>query len=221
LVALKAEDRLEPLDVIFGEEPVPALRPARIQEPLVLEIADLRDRDVREFVLERVADGADGQPRPRRCLCRRHHRWRNVSRYLPIWSSSPSLSSAVSTRSRLTNVPFRLPWSSSCQWSPSCVNTACLRDTVTSSRKIAHSGERPIVVGLVSSGNDSPERPPPERTISAAPCTPTSSSGSRLSGSSGAENASVDSPSSWTTSAAPHFAQKCADSGLLYPHSGQ
>ena len=84
---------------------------------------------------------------------------------MPIWISSPSLSPAVSTRSRLTNVPLRLPWSSIFQRSPSFVKTACLRETVTSSRKIAHSGERPIVVGLSSSGNVSPARPPPERTM--------------------------------------------------------
>src|SRR5207302_10691786 len=128
--------------VRVGEEPVTGRASAGNPGPLVLEGAGLGGREVRELVLERLTDGADGQPRPRWCLCGRHQRWRNVSRYLPIWSSSPSLSSAVSTRSRLTNVPFRLPWSSSCQWSPSCVNTACLRDTVTSSRKIAHSGER-------------------------------------------------------------------------------
>ena len=37
---------------------------------------------------------------------------RNVKRYLPICTSSPSSSSADSTRLRLTKVPFRLPWSS-------------------------------------------------------------------------------------------------------------
>src|SRR5579884_11777 len=222
LVALQAEDRLQALHVVLREEPVAALRAPRSQQALILEVADLRDRDIRELVLEPAAHRPDRQePAARGCLGHRHQRWRKVSRYLPIWSSSPSRSSAFSTRSRLTKVPFRLPWSSSRQRSPSFVKTACLRETVTSSRKIAHSGERPIVVGLSSTGNVSPERPPPDRTIRAAPWTPRSSIGSRLSGISGTVNASVDSPSSGTTSGEPHFAQKRADSGLLYPHSGQ
>jgi len=62
----------------------------------------------------------------------------------------------------LTNVPLRLPLSSICQRSPSpFVKTAFLRETVTSSRKIPHSGERPIVIGLSSIAKVSPERPPP------------------------------------------------------------
>src|SRR5436190_2959756 len=51
LVALEAQDGLEPLDVVVAEEPVAALRPARSEQALVLEVADLRDRDVREFGL--------------------------------------------------------------------------------------------------------------------------------------------------------------------------
>ena len=50
LVALEPEDRLEALDVVLGEEPVAALRPARREQALVLEVADLRDRDVRELL---------------------------------------------------------------------------------------------------------------------------------------------------------------------------
>src|SRR5262249_17381909 len=159
--ALQAEDGRQPLDVVLGEEPVPALRPPRVQEPLILEVADLRDRDVGELVLEPVADRADREePAASGGFGHRHQFWRKVSRYLPIWTSSPSLRSAVSTRSRLTNVPFRLPWSSRLQRSPFLAKAACLRETVTSSRKIAHSGERPIIVGPSSSGNVSPARPP-------------------------------------------------------------
>src|ERR1700752_5188366 len=47
LVALQAQDRLQPLDVVLAEEPVAAARALRGQEALILEIADLRDRDVR------------------------------------------------------------------------------------------------------------------------------------------------------------------------------
>ena len=46
-------------DVAGGVEPVAAGRAPRRQQLLVLEVADLRDRDVRELLLERLADGAD------------------------------------------------------------------------------------------------------------------------------------------------------------------
>src|SRR5262249_39700015 len=62
LVALEPEDRLEPLDVVLAEHPIPALRPARGEQSLVLEVADLRDRDVRELLLQHPADGPDRQP---------------------------------------------------------------------------------------------------------------------------------------------------------------
>src|SRR5579864_377526 len=109
LVALHAQDRLERLHVLLGEEPVAALRTLRRQQALVLEVADLRDRDVRELGLETAADGADREQSLAGGCGRRHQRLRNVRRYLPIWSSSPSSSSADSTRLRLTNVPLRLP----------------------------------------------------------------------------------------------------------------
>src|SRR5262249_55607375 len=59
LVALQAQDRLQPLDVVLAEEPVAALRPSRREQALVLEIADLRDRDVRELGLQAAADRPD------------------------------------------------------------------------------------------------------------------------------------------------------------------
>ena len=43
LVALHAQDRLERVDVILGEEPVTTLRPLRRKQALILEVADLRD----------------------------------------------------------------------------------------------------------------------------------------------------------------------------------
>src|SRR4029077_15527012 len=91
LVSRQAQNRLQALDVVLREEPVAAPCPARVQEPLVLEVTDLRDRDVRKLALERFADRADReQPAARGCFRGRHQRWRKVSRYLPIWSSSPS-----------------------------------------------------------------------------------------------------------------------------------
>src|SRR5207244_4206976 len=59
LVALQAQNRLQPLDVVLREEPVATLRAPRVQQPLVLEVADLRDRDLGELVLEPIADRAD------------------------------------------------------------------------------------------------------------------------------------------------------------------
>ena len=109
LVALQPEDRLEPLDVGVREQPVAAARAARREQPLILEVADLRDRDVRELVPQALADRADRvQARGPGCSVRRH-RCRNVIRYLPTWTSSSSSSSADSMRRRLTNVPLRLP----------------------------------------------------------------------------------------------------------------
>src|SRR5436305_8294365 len=135
LVSLHAQDRLEPLEVLLGEEPVPALCPPRRHEAFALEVADLRDRDVRELRLQPAADGSDGeQAGPGAGFGGRHQRARNVSRYLPIWISSPSLSSDDSTRRRLTNVPFRLPWSSTNQRASRSTSTACRRETVTSAR---------------------------------------------------------------------------------------
>src|SRR5262249_15708839 len=154
LVALEPEDRLQPLDLVLADHPIPAPPPARGEQSLVLEVADLRDRDVRELLLQHPADGPDRQPTSLRSG--RAHRFRNVSRYLPIWSSSPSSSSAASTRFRFTNVPLRLPWSSILNVPFLFVRTACLRDTVTSSRKMPQSGDRPIVVSAASPPTGSP-----------------------------------------------------------------
>src|SRR5581483_3736536 len=209
LVPLHAQDRLQPVDVLLGEEPVPALRPLRRQEALILEVADLRDRDVRELRLQPAADGADREQPLTAWGGRGHQRVRKVSRYLPICSSSPSESSAVSTRLRFTNVPFRLPSSSTSQRPSRCTSVACLRETVTSSRKIPQSGERPIVVRSPCGAKVSPERPPPERTIKAGPWIARSSSVSRSSACSSAVKVWVCSPASASRScrSAPHFAQ--------------
>ena len=49
----------QPLDVVLAEEPVAARRALRRQQALVLEVADLRDRDVRELGAAARADRAD------------------------------------------------------------------------------------------------------------------------------------------------------------------
>src|SRR5918911_1724496 len=99
LVALEPRDRLQALDIVLAEQPVAALRPPRRQQPAVLEVADLRDRDVGELRLQPVADRADRQ-QLRGGGFGSAHLSRKVRRYLPIWSSSPSESSADSTRLR-------------------------------------------------------------------------------------------------------------------------
>ena len=101
-------------------EPIAALRAPRREQLLILEVADLGDRDVGELLDQRLADGADRHrllaraaptwPREAReapfgrvgCLGGRHHRLRNASLYLPTWSSSPSASRWDSIRLRLT-----------------------------------------------------------------------------------------------------------------------
>jgi len=115
LVPLESQDRLEAFHVLLGVEAVSPLRPTGGQEPLVLEVADLRNRDVRELRAQSPPDGADRERPARRFLRirgRRHQCSRKVSRYLPIWTSSPSSSLAFSTLRRFTYVPFRLPESS-------------------------------------------------------------------------------------------------------------
>src|SRR5207248_818588 len=61
LVPLQAQNRLQAVDVVLGEEAVAALRALRRHESFALEVADLRDRDVREFGLEVLAHRADRQ----------------------------------------------------------------------------------------------------------------------------------------------------------------
>src|SRR5437667_10841389 len=91
---------------------------------------------------------------------RQVHFEKKVSRYLPICSSSPSSSSADSTRRRLTYVPFRLPWSSIVNRPSWSTRTAWFLETVTSSRKTSQSGERPIVVLAPCGTTCSPALPP-------------------------------------------------------------
>src|SRR5439155_7228968 len=209
LVALEAQDRLEPLDVVLAAEPVAALRPLGRQETLVLEVPDLRDRGVGVLRFQPATHGADREQALAGWSGRRHQRVRKVRRYLPIWISSPSSRAADSTRFRLTNVPLRLPASSIIQRPSRCTSEACLRETVTSSRKMPQSGERPIVVLSPCGANVSPARPPPAWTTSAGPWMPRSPSVSSISSCSSAVNDWVCSPVSLSRScsSAPHLAQ--------------
>ena len=70
LVALHAQDRLQALDVGLAVEAVAARRAARHQKLLILEVADLRDRDVVELLRRGSCDGADRErlARPRAAL---------------------------------------------------------------------------------------------------------------------------------------------------------
>ena len=61
LVALQPQDRPQPRHVGRRIEPVAAGRPPRRHQLLVLEVPDLGDRDVRELLLEPLADRADRQ----------------------------------------------------------------------------------------------------------------------------------------------------------------
>src|SRR3954465_9260043 len=107
LVALQAQDGAQALHVAAGVEAVAARRASRRHELLILQIADLRDRDVGELLLERLADGAD-RHRLARCAGvgvgldlvvdgfrfvldgHERHCERKVSLNLPTCSSSPS-----------------------------------------------------------------------------------------------------------------------------------
>src|SRR5262245_22490370 len=177
LVALEPQDRLEPFEVMVGEEAVAATRPLRADQAFVLEEADLRDRDVGELVAQPSDDLADPEEAfALRAVGGRTHRSKKVRRYLPICSSSPFSSTALSMRLRLTNVPFSDPWSSTEKRPSRSTRTAWLRETVTSSRKISQSGERPTLVRSRVSMNLSPALPPPERTTSAGPSSPSTGS---------------------------------------------
>src|SRR5206468_7343915 len=61
LVPLQPQDRLQPFEVCLAEEPVAALCAPRRQQALVLEVADLRDRDVRELLDQPTDDLADAK----------------------------------------------------------------------------------------------------------------------------------------------------------------
>src|SRR5262249_43672879 len=56
LVTLEAQDRRQPLDVRLREEAIATARALRVQQALILEIADLRDRDVRKLLPQALAD---------------------------------------------------------------------------------------------------------------------------------------------------------------------
>src|SRR3954453_18269890 len=172
----------------MAELAVPRRRALRLHQPLVLQEPDLGDGDVRELRAQQREHRTDahrlpvvvgvrvGPPR------RRHHAvltnrpsqaerrlgWK-TRRYLPICTSSPSLRTASSIRSRSTYVPFRLPTSRTTNCPSRRMNSACLRETVTSSRKMSLSGRRPAVVRSASSRNRAPAFGP-RWTTSRADC---------------------------------------------------
>src|SRR5581483_4680558 len=103
LVSLQPQALLEPFDVGRAEQPVAALCPARRQEAFVLEVPDLRDRDVRELLGQATDHLSDPEQALALLLRSRRSHAMNVIRYLPTCSSSPSRSGARSMRWRLTN----------------------------------------------------------------------------------------------------------------------
>src|SRR5439155_21898984 len=174
LIALHAQDRFQLVDVLRVELPVARRRPLRFDEALGLQEPDLRDRDVGEFRLDRHQHLAD-----RLVVARPRHGHdspaaKNSSLNLPIWTSSFDASFVSSTCSPFTYVPFRLPTSRTKNAPPCRTNSACLRETVMSSRKTSLSVFRPAVVTSFSRRNVDPAFGP--RFTRSRPCPGSSSS---------------------------------------------
>ena len=135
----------QPLDVVLAEEPVAAARPPRRQQALVLEVADLRDRDVRELVAAGARQTAPivSSGSRRGCAVTRS----SAQEGQPVLADLhlvAVLEPRGSIRVRFTKVPLRLPWSSIEKRPSSLDEHGVARETVTSSRKMSQSGERPI-----------------------------------------------------------------------------
>ena len=105
-----SQDVAQPRDVVGGELAVAGCGALGLDQALVLEEADLGDghaREVRAQLVEHLPDVVAGAA-TRRPRLSRHSRIscpgeeKKTRRYLPIWTSSPSLSSTESMRSRLT-----------------------------------------------------------------------------------------------------------------------
>src|SRR5699024_2190819 len=148
VLPLHLQDVAQPLLVVLGEPAVARRCTVRRDQALRLQKPDLGNGDVGEVHLHGGQDLPDAAQLAR---CSHHPTpcWlaKKVSRNLPIITTSPSCSSVgASITVRFTYVPFRLPWSSTVTTSPLRVNTACLRDTVMSSRKMSVAGCRPTVV---------------------------------------------------------------------------
>ena len=123
---------------------------------------------------------------------------------------------ALSIRRRLTNVPLSEPWSSTKNVPSRSTSTAWLRETVTSSRKISQSGERPMRVRSPAGRKLSPARPPPERTTSAGPSRPSTSSCCELADLVGARRTASSRP----TRRPSRAARRSASSSSPSPGSG-
>ena len=174
LVALQAKDRLEPLDVVLAEEPVATLRRVAARagpDPRGSGSSRSRCRGTRP------AGGAQTVP----IVSRRCVRGRLSRRCSFADEAQPVLADLQLRRRSRAGWPhsIRLPVDERAVEAaeildrearrPTAQTTACLRETVTSSRKMSQSGERPIVVRSPVGMKCSPARPPPERTTSAGP----------------------------------------------------
>ena len=148
------------------------------EQPLVLEEADLRDRDVRELVAQAPA-------RPRRCGsgarawgagCRAH-RSMKVSRYLPICSSSPFAScdlvdpAAVDERA----VERALVLDGERRRRARRAPRGCARRSRRRGRSRTRASGR-CACARRRARKLSPALPPPKRTTSAGPSRPSTSS---------------------------------------------
>ena len=142
-----------------------------VEQALVLEVADLRDRDVRELVAQLRADGADRlQPGWPYSAGRSDGRPSSREEHEPVLADLHLVAvfePAFSMRRPVEERPVQAALVLDRERLVVARDTACARETVTSSRKIVAVGERPIVVRSRSSGKCSPARPPPERTTSA------------------------------------------------------
>src|ERR1041384_4349981 len=115
VVALHPQDVAKTVDVLDGELPIAGGRALGLDQPLVLEEADLRDRHPGEVGAQDVEDLPDVVPHPGRGGRVDFHAprhawgaaarsgacswpWKNTRRYLPICTSSVSLSTTVSMR---------------------------------------------------------------------------------------------------------------------------
>src|SRR5437870_543598 len=115
VLALLAQDPAQAGHVVLVELAVARRGALRVEEPLALEEADLRDRDVGELLLQERQHLADRQVRPVGHVVPTQPSGpppeKKTSLNLPICTSSPLPRRASSMRSRLRYVPFSEPTS--------------------------------------------------------------------------------------------------------------
>ena len=146
-IPLRSEHEPEPVHVLAAVLAVSRRAALGGDQPLGLEVVKLRMRQIGELVPQHLEHLTDAEPRgnggarPARSGGR-HQIVLPVERVigqavLADWTSWPAWRRASSTRSLPTYVPFSEPRSRTRKPSPSRTNAACLRETVTSSRKIS------------------------------------------------------------------------------------